>query len=203
MCHTDLTNTQYLDTATHFLFGESFNAVSGKSTKDAHSFMEAFQYAMFGSGFRIALGRFKFLWRSSRWLESCRITHQFADTYVDRAIEYRKSLGCGNKGNLKEKDDPKRNILLYAMAAQTDDRSALRNEILQTLMAAQETTAVLISNVFFLLSRHPSVCEHLRQEILCLNIGDLDIDLLLGMKYLRNVLNEGKICDTSHCDGNI
>ena len=40
------------------------------------------------------------------------------------------------------------------MAQKTEDKKELRNEILQALMAAQETTAALISNVFFLLSRN-------------------------------------------------
>jgi len=40
---------------------------------------------------------------------------------------------------------------MYAMAEQKEDRIELCNQILQALMA---TTAVLISNVFLLLSRH-------------------------------------------------
>lgn len=90
------------------------------------------------------------------------------------------------------------------MAEQTEDRTQLRNEILQALMAAQETTAVLISNVFFLLSRHPSVWKELRQEALSLADDQLEMDILLNMKYLRNVLNEGMfpLASSSICSPN-
>ena len=149
---------------------------------------------MFGSGFRIALGRFKFLWRSSKWLKSCRITHRFAESYVDKAVEYRKNLASGEGSTGSGKDrDRKHKTLLYAMAEQTEDRMVLRNEILQALMAAQETTAVLISNVLFLLSRHPNVWEKLREEVASLENEELNMDLLLSLKYLRNVLDESKI----------
>lgn len=80
--------------------------------------------------------------------------------------------------------------LLYSMAEQTEDRVQLRNEVLQGLMAAQKTTVVLISNVFFLLSRHPKVWDDLRQEALSPSEDELEMDVLLNMKYLRNVLSE-------------
>ena len=78
------------------------------------------------------------------------------------------------------------------MAEQINDKMELRNQILQALMAAQETIAVLISNVFFLLSRHPLVWQRLRKEIIALGDSVLDVDTLQNLKYLRNVLNESE-----------
>lgn len=95
-------------------------------------------------------------------------------------------LGSGNH------DNPQGHILLHAMAEQTNNKTELRNESLQALMAAQETTAVLISNVFFVLSRHPSVWQQLRVEVLSLMSQELNFDLLQNMKYLRKVLNESE-----------
>ena len=59
-------------------------------------------------------------------------------------------------------------------------------------MAAQETTSVLISNVFFLLARHPNVWQRLRQEALSLGDDEIGVDTLQKLKYLRNVLNESE-----------
>ncbi len=44
------------------------------------------------------------------------------------------------------------------------NRIEIRNQIIQEMMAAQNTTAVLISNTFFLLSRSPAIWERLRDE---------------------------------------
>ena len=110
---------------------------------------------------------------------------------MTKAIAYRKS-------NLaKENDLPyqegchRRPVLLCTMAEQTDDGETLRNEILQALMAAQNTTAALISNVFFLLSRHQSIWRQLRHEVLFLGDCKLEPEVPQGMTFLRNVLNEG------------
>ena len=156
--------------------------------------MEDFEFAMFGSGFRVALGRFKFLWPTSKWLRSCKNTQRFIDRYVDKALEHRKEVHSkdkvvqpGNQSNLKVGQN-----MLYAMAEQTDDRIVLRNESLQAMMAAQETTAVLVSNVFFLLARHKEVWEHLSNEISSLGMQKPDADTLQGLSYVRNVLNECK-----------
>lgn len=149
---------------------------------------------MFGSGFRIALGRFRILWPTKKWLEACRTTHSFIDRYVDKAVESHQNLRSENidghltkQGNLTVGQN-----LLYAMAEQTDDRTTLRNESLQAMMAVQETTAVLISNVFFLLARHANVWDHLRNEVLALGKRTLDADILQSLMYLRNVLNESE-----------
>ncbi|KAL8852436.1 MAG: hypothetical protein Q9221_002666 [Calogaya cf. arnoldii] len=193
----------YLDTSTEFLFGESFGALSNSTSKDSHAFMEAFNHAMFGSGFRIALGPFKFLYQNAKWQEACKTTHAFADKYVQKALEYRQSVFSGsslindkNNINMDESRFPTRSKpLLYHLALQTSSPLTLRNEILQVLMAAEGTTAALLSNVFFLLARHPSIYEKLRQEVLALGGEEPDFDRLSHMKYLQNVLKETTISD--------
>ena len=156
--------------------------------------MKAFDHAMFGSGFRIALGRFKFLWPTGLWLESCQTTHRFVDQYVDKALEYRRRLLIETKGarSVNEGNLSVGQNLIYAMAEQTADRKTLRNESLQAMMAAQETTAVLISNVMFLLARHQDVWHRLRDEVLPLDSQNLDADAVQSVPFLRHVLNESE-----------
>ncbi|KAL8700344.1 MAG: hypothetical protein Q9201_005496, partial [Fulgogasparrea decipioides] len=148
---------------------------------------------MLGSGVQIALGPFKFLYPylDPKWLQSCRITHQFADKYVQKALQYRQTLD-NDSSQVKEAAAVSRKpyVLLFGMAEQTIDERQLRNEVLQALMAAQETTAALISNVFFLLSRNEPVWQQLREEAVALGAEELDQVSLQDMRYLRNVLNE-------------
>jgi cytochrome P450 len=76
------------------------------------------------------------------------------------------------------------------MAEETGDRVFLRNQILQGLIASQDTTSSLLGNVFFLLARHPDVWRKLRSEVL--SVGEkLDYNTLMGMEYLQMVLKEG------------
>ncbi|KAL8864194.1 MAG: hypothetical protein Q9198_010029 [Flavoplaca austrocitrina] len=152
----------YLDTSTEFLFGESFGALSNFSFEDSQGFMSAFDNAMFGSGFQIALGPFKFLYQIAKWRQACKTTHGFANKYVQKALKYRQSvmsnaLPGGNDNQDESKSGTHNQPLLYHLALQTSNPLTLRNEILQAFMAAQGTTAAFLSNVFFLLARHPSV----------------------------------------------
>ena len=154
--------------------------------------MKAVDDCMFGTGLRIAFGRFKFLLPKRRLLERCEVVHRFVDRYVDKALKYRESFLAREKEGLCEKDGnliTGRN-LLYTMAEQTGDRIRLRSEAIQGMMAAQETTAVLISNVFFNLARYPGIWNRLRNEVLLLEGRRLDIDTLQNMKCLRNIINE-------------
>ena len=80
------------------------------------------------------------------------------------------------------------------MAQETEDKTELRDQIIQGMMANQETTAVLISNVLFLLARHPKEWETLRNEMLRFRPGELTFETLRECPRLRNVLSESKRC---------
>jgi cytochrome P450 len=112
--------------------------------------------------------------------------------YVDKALEYRKDLLSTKSDSLGSGHHQQRHILLHAIAEQTDDKMELRNQIIQALMVAQEPTTAFVTNVFFLLSRHPYVWQRLRNEILALGNSMLDINTLQNLKYLGNVLNESE-----------
>lgn len=148
-----------------YFSGDSVGSLSRKASEQDETFLKAFDHAMLGSGIRIALGPFKFLYplMDKQWIRSCRMTYQLAETYVNKALQHRQVT---MKAKEKETEPSlKSYILLYGIAEQTNDKIELRNGILQALMAAQETTASLISNVFFLLSRHPRVWHRLRKEV--------------------------------------
>lgn len=150
---------------------------------------------MLGSGIRIALGPFKFLYRfmDPQWLESCMVTQEFAGKYALRAIQHRMTIERAKLEDQKGAENLRKPyVLLHGMAERGADYIQLRNEILQALMAAQETTAALISNVIFFLSRHEAVWQRLRVEVLALKKARLTQDKLQRMNYLQNVLSESE-----------
>ena len=159
-----------------------------------------FDYAMFGCGVQIALGPLKFLFLAAKtkWIKAYKTTHRFADKYVDKALDVRQQISVEKKESTL--GTPVHRVprnLLSTMAEQTDDKVELRNQVLQALMAASETTAFLISNAFFQLSRNPPVLQRLRDEVNSLGLSkamELDFEQLSSMKYLRHVLSESKSC---------
>ena len=144
----------------------------------------------------MALGPLKFLHRDPKWRKSNKQNHRFINKYVDRALERQKqasSEAAAAAGRKSDDATQQRRVLLETMAAQTDDRIALRNSAIQAFVAAHETTACLISNIFFLLARHPAAWRRLREEILS-TLGDapLTFEAPTKLKYLRNVINESE-----------
>ena len=93
--HVIDTCCRYLDTAVSFLFRESFRLVfscSGETPTEVQQSLEPFDYAMFGSGVRIALGPLRSLFRDSKWQRACKTTHRFTDYYVNKALQWRQQM---------------------------------------------------------------------------------------------------------------
>jgi cytochrome P450 len=69
----------------------------------------------------------------------------------------------------------------------------IRSELLNILLAGRDTTAALLTNVFFELPRHPDILDRLRREI-TEHIGDEapTYQQLKDMKYLKAILNESQ-----------
>ena len=95
-------------------------------------------------------------------------------------------------------------VMLDSMIQQTDDRVAVRNDVLQAFIAVHETTAYLISNIIWLFARHPEVYANLRAEVFQ-EIGldaSLTFDNVAKISLIKNIANEGelaKIRSRSRC----
>ncbi|KAL4932363.1 cytochrome P450 [Aspergillus undulatus] len=182
-----------IDSATHFLFGESVgamedNAVLGKSSVgNAQGFADAFDKTMEYLNFRSMSQSFYWMVNPKEYRELNRRVHEVVDHYVYRAIEANRH---------PEKKDPERYVFSEAIAADTDDPKVLRDNMLNILLAGRDTTAGLLSSVFFLLARHTAVWNKLRTVIIeefgdSQNPkGEITQARLKDVPYLRHVLNE-------------
>ncbi|KAK9415007.1 putative Cytochrome P450 [Seiridium unicorne] len=176
----------YLDLNTLFLFGEPIGMLSGTPPTHAEGFLDAFQAGFNGCGIRIALGPLNFLMPKGAWLKACGKVHKFANVYVDRAIEYRNNINSGENGQ----DKTQGRTLLFNMAQATADRTVLRNQAVQAMMASTETTASLISHVIRNLASNPTIAAQVRAEVLAVGDKPLDFDQLPRIKSLQNVITE-------------
>jgi cytochrome P450 len=189
-----------LDSATHFLFGESVGCMLPPSETtgvleksavgSAQGFAEAFGTAQDYLASRSRAQGLYWLINPKEFREANRRVHEVVDHYVNVALE--------SKRNPEKKNADGRYIFLEALAAETDDPKMLRDNMLNILLAGRDTTASLLSSTFFYLSRHPNVWNRLRREIIE-NFGDgkgskveMTQTKLKDIPYLRYVLNEGE-----------
>ncbi|KAG9249102.1 cytochrome P450 alkane hydroxylase [Calycina marina] len=171
-----------LDVTTSFLFGESVNSLRETSSSDQGNFSNAFNIAQDFVAKRMRLQDLYWLVGGRKFEEACKTVHNFADTIIQRGLSRDKTEGGGQD----------RYVLLDFLAHNSPDRTALRSQIINILVAGRDTTACLISWSIFLLVRHPHAMQKLKMEIQsCL--GD-KVDIcrsdLRQMKYLQNIINE-------------
>ncbi|CAL5866688.1 uncharacterized protein PFLUO_LOCUS898 [Penicillium psychrofluorescens] len=187
-----------LDSATHFLFGEPVGCMSppGQTTSvlekysvgNAAGFAEAFNTAQDWLSARTRAQGLYWVVNPKEFRDATRKVHEVVDHYVNIALE--------SKRHPESKDPNGRYIFLEALAAQTDNPKMLRDNMLNILLAGRDTTASLLSSVFFYLARHPNVWNRLRREIVDA-FGDsknaraeITQTKLKDIPYLRYVLNE-------------
>ncbi|KAK6537666.1 Protein kinase alk2 [Orbilia ellipsospora] len=188
-----------IDTATHFLFGESCetlrhrrNILRGDVTgiPAGNRFAGAFDLSQRHIINRYRLRDFYYLHNPQEFKDANKTCHEFVDKYVYRAIDMHK------RGLLNaEKPGNKRYVFLEEIAKETQDPIVLRDALTNILLAGRDTTASLLSFVFYLIVRHPEVEKKLRGAILETFGEESDAELLTfaqlkSCKYLRWVIDE-------------
>lgn len=117
--------------------------------------------------------------------------HQFIDHYINIALKREETKDCQNLNNQPNGEiDIRRQSLIEDLAKQTSDVPKIRSQILQGLMAMQDTTSTLVSNTLFLLSRNPGLWHRLRQEVKDLNFQVSTVKALREIVLLQNILKE-------------
>ena len=106
----------------------------------------------------------------------------FVDGFVNKGLAYHR-LADAEKGE-------NRYVFLHELVKQTQDKVQIRSELLNILLAGRDTTASLLSNVWFELSKRPDIWAKLRAEVDQLGGERPDYAQIKDMKYLRFVLNE-------------
>jgi cytochrome P450 len=170
-----------IDNSTEFLLGKSINC---QTNPNMEYFSQAWDYAEIRSNDRLRLGKLGFLLRDAKFDKSCKIVHSVVDDFIAETL---------NNNQADEMKSKRRYNLLTELAGQIKDPVQLRNELLNVLLAARDTTAGLLSSVMYFLSRDPEVWKKLGAEVDQLNGRVPDYDALKNMKYLKSVLDESKL----------
>ncbi|OTA00262.1 Cytochrome P450, putative [Trichoderma parareesei] len=106
--------------------------------------------------------------------------------YIDNFISASLDRGKGDDESLNTACN-----VLQGLAAVATDRKQLRDQILHILVASRDTTACLLSNLFFVLARKPHIYNKLRREVLSIAGAEPATSMQLNnMEYLKWCVQE-------------
>jgi cytochrome P450 len=171
-----------LDTATDFLLGKTVNNLQNPET----SFSKAFAEVQRIQNIIARLGPINGYYPRKYFRQQLKIVDEFVNPIIDQALALRP-----DELEKKTKSD-EGYTFLHAIAKHTRDRTALRDQIVNVLLAARDTTACTLSWMFFEISQQPAIVAKLRQEI----IDTVGLDRpptyaqMKNMKYLQHCISE-------------
>ena len=114
------------------------------------------------------------------------ISYKNCTEFIDRFVE--KGLACANSNDIEKGNG--RYVFLHELAKQTKDKIQIRSELLNILLAGRDTTASLLSDVWFEVAKRPDIWAKLRAEVDQLNGERPTLAQIKDMKYLEYVLKE-------------
>lgn len=177
-----------LDSATEFLFGQAVGSLKDNSSD--HKFAQSFKYAQEAIITRGTLGPLSMLCRDRKADKCNRICRNFARQFVDDAI--RSSQVIKRDEAQSEAGKRKKVIFSHELASRTDDPERILDEVMNLLVAGRDTTASLLSNLFFMLAKNPGIWEKLRTEVAVLEGRIPTYEDLHKLRYVKCCVNECK-----------
>uniref|UniRef100_A0A8H7N8B9 Cytochrome P450 n=1 Tax=Bionectria ochroleuca TaxID=29856 RepID=A0A8H7N8B9_BIOOC len=169
-----------MDVATEFLMGCSTNMLNNPDGS-AQQFVDDYMVCSTEAARKMTLGPLQFLRFNSAAKQSKARVFKYIDDYIEKCL---KRTETGNS-------TVEQSNLLQELSGAIKDRKMLRDQVLHILLASRDTTASLLSNLFFVLARMPDVYAKLRSEIVAV-VGDSvpDFGQLKELQYLRWCINE-------------
>lgn len=188
-----------IDSATEFLFGESVQAqisalpaespdrqnLTSSTGLDLVEVSKAFDRALHALGKRARFAENYWVYNPKSFQRDCALVHKFADFFVERVLS----------NDPEKATESPRYVFLDELAKSTRDPIELRSQLLNIFLAGRDTTAGLLSWIFWILARHPDIFTKLRTTILD-DFGtyesprNISFSSLKSCTYLQHVINE-------------
>ena len=179
-----------IDSATEFLFGKGVGSLRQQATGEVTNevaFAKAFNAAQTAISMRSRLGLMRYVYSDKKGDEAIRFCHAYVDQFVDEAVKYREKLDVEKTAS----DRHEKYVFLHELAKETRDKKRLRDELLNVLLAGRDTTASLLSNMWFVIARRPDIFAKLKREVDdALHGAAPTYEQLRNLKYLKYCLNE-------------
>ncbi|KAJ5505026.1 Cytochrome P450 [Penicillium fimorum] len=180
-----------LDTATEFLFGESAHTLRKEGSAAGVAFAKAFDVVQDVTALRFRVGPLAMFYRKKGFNQAVRDVRTYVDRFVQKTIDHRVAVDSGRKvdEDIKRLTDS-RYVFSHELSKQTLDKTTITDQLLSIMFAGRDTTAGLLSIVFFILARRPDVWDRLQKEVIALDGEKPSFEILKSMTYLTWVLNE-------------
>jgi cytochrome P450 len=188
-----------MDTATEFLFNHSTNSLQMVGQNDSNNmddiFAKAFNLAQNDMLTRTQFSIiYPFLRKTKKEAdEAIRICHAYIDKWVDDAVRHREKAKAAPEGAAEAAKGEERYIFIHELAKQTSDKKRLRDELINILLAGRDTTASLLSNMFFEIAKQPHIYQKLQEEVASLDGRMPTYEELRNLKYVKWCLQECKV----------
>ena len=181
-----------------------------ENAAEGEAFLRSLDETLLGWNKRRQAGffSFKYIFDSS-WIKAYTRLHSFIDARVHRALSYQVSSKAGTHGD----DSTHRYILLHELTNNVRDPVSLRFELINVFLPSRDTTAALVSNIFFQLARNPKNWTRLRETAMSLPYDpedplSLSFETLKSLLPFRHVIYEtlrtlgpaGRIFRTARCN---
>lgn len=171
-----------MDVATDFLMGRSTHTLNSSSQAERNQqFIDDYMLCSEYAARRMNLGPLSPLHRDATANQASRRVLQYVDDYIDESLK------------MDHKDPQTDHNYIQDLATAVGNRKTLRDHVLHLLLASRDTTATLLSNLFFALAKKPLVYAKLREEVVR-TFGDKvpTFEQLKDMQYLKWCINECK-----------
>ena len=173
-----------LELMTEFLYGHSPSQMSQRTdAPDREDFGYHFDAGKSYLATRLALGKWHWLVYSPTFSRHCERVHQYVDYFVRAKLLHRDKKPATN-GKF---------VLLDELAKHTTNPLEIRDETLNVLSAGRDTTASLLSWIFYFLSRYPQIFNQLRAIVLAeigTDASNIEFAKLRSCQYLQYCINE-------------
>ncbi|KAK4498619.1 hypothetical protein PRZ48_011278 [Zasmidium cellare] len=179
-----------IDVTSEFLFGQSTALLNSENTQQGDTFAAAFRRSKEAMVHHFALGWLsKLLPYSKQEIDDKKAMRDFVAPFVKQAIE---SNGAGTASRL---DGVSASAYTFALklAETTTDFDAISGNLLNILLTGRDTTGSLLSSMFLVLSRNPSIYDKLKSEVSEMTLGSCrppTLEQLRSMPYLKACIDE-------------
>lgn len=114
--------------------------------------------------------------------------HEYVGAYVAKALEQNeKYAGTGKGWPVSD-----RYVFINELSKTGYSARKIQDELLNILLAGRDTTASLLSHLWYVLARRPDVFEKLRRDVLAIGNREPSFEQIKEMKYLQYCLNESE-----------
>lgn len=175
-----VTIQQFTSTSMQFILGLDPGSEDDGRPMSASKFGELWFQGLLGMALRLSFQTKSWLLPKAPHRRVCAALHSFVNFAIDRSEER----------NRKTTDTDSKKSMVDVLLPKAHDKEDARNQLMQTLLATQDTTLVLTCNAIQILAERSDLWMRLREELQAQGRDLLTYDGLKGNTLVQNILME-------------